>query len=254
LPAHGEVGAAQRSDAALLEQARGGDAAAFAVANDGHASAAYSLAYRRVHGAQDVVQESFLALWRTDNYRADQGSLRNFVFGIVRNRAIAARRRDGRRRTEERCDEAAVSNLSARDRTDVEVEQREAQRLLRIALVSLPQAQHRALELAFFEGLTHAEIALRLNAPIGTIKGRIRLRLKKLRAEIATAATDDRGGHAGTGSACNANAVPGGRVVHDEFGPQPPAWPQALLNGTRPRGRAAPCSGRRPVAPAHACA
>lgn len=188
--AHGEIEAKQRSDAALLEQARAGDAAAFAAVYDRHAAAAYSLARRMMHArsaAQDVVQESFLALWRTDSYCADKGSLRNFLLGIVRNRAIDALRKDRRRKTEEHSDEAAVLSLPASDRTDGEVEQRDAQRLLRAAVAALPEAQHQALELAYFEGLTHAEIALRLNAPIGTIKGRIRLGLEKLRAGIDTA-------------------------------------------------------------------
>jgi RNA polymerase sigma-70 factor (ECF subfamily) len=174
----------------LLERARAGDATAFAAVYDRHAAAAYSLARRMMQApsaAQDVVQESFLALWRTDSYRADKGSLRNFVLAIVRNRAIDALRKERRHKAEERADEAAVSSLAASDRTDVEVEQREEQRLLRAAVASLPEAQHRALELAFFEGLTHAEIAVRLDAPIGTIKGRIRLGLEKLSRELDVA-------------------------------------------------------------------
>jgi RNA polymerase sigma-70 factor (ECF subfamily) len=178
------------SDATLLARARAGDAAAFAVVYDRHSAAAYSLAHRMTHArssAQDVVQESFLSLWRTDSYCADKGSVRNFVLGIVRNRAIDALRKEGRRGALERGDEAAISALSARDRTDDEVEQREDQRLLRGALAALPEAQRRAVELAFFEGLTHAEIAQRLDVPIGTIKGRIRLGLCKLRTEIDAA-------------------------------------------------------------------
>jgi RNA polymerase sigma-70 factor (ECF subfamily) len=184
------VDAERRSDATLMEQARAGDADAFAVVYGRHASAAYSLARRMMQApgaAQDVVQESFLALWRSDSYCADKGSLRSFVLGIVRNRAIDELRKQRRRSTQERSDEVAVLGLSASDRTDVEVEQRDAQRLLRAALASLPDAQHQALELAFFEGLTYAEIARRLNAPIGTIKGRIRLGLQKLRKEIDVA-------------------------------------------------------------------
>ena len=175
------------SDAALLAQARAGDAAAFAVVYDRHSAAAYSLAHRMTQArscAQDVVQESFLSLWRSDSYCAEKGSVRNFVLGIVRNRAIDALRQERRRGAQERSDEAAVAGLSARDRTDDEVEQREVQRLLRGALAALPEPQQRALELAFFEGLTHAEIAQRLDAPLGTIKGRIRLGLNKLRAQI----------------------------------------------------------------------
>jgi RNA polymerase sigma-70 factor, ECF subfamily len=175
------------SDAALLAQARAGDAAAFAVVYDRHSAAAYSLAHRMTQArscAQDVVQESFLSLWRSDSYCAEKGSLRNFVLGIVRNRAIDALRQERRRGAQERSDEAAVAGLPARNRTDDEVEQREVQRLLRGALAALPEPQQRALELAFFEGLTHAEIAQRLDAPLGTIKGRIKLGLNKLRAQI----------------------------------------------------------------------
>jgi RNA polymerase sigma-70 factor (ECF subfamily) len=177
---------AHASDAALLAQARAGDAAAFEIVYDRHAAVAYGLARRMLHNpttAQDVVQEAFLNLWRTDSYRAEKGSLRNFVLGIVRNRAIDALRKERRRKTDQLSDDTATSRLPAADRTDVEVEQRDTQRLLRAALTTLPDAQHRALELAFFDGLTHAEIALRLNEPIGTIKSRIRLGLQRLRAD-----------------------------------------------------------------------
>jgi RNA polymerase sigma-70 factor (ECF subfamily) len=176
----------QPSDAVLLEQARAGDAAAFATVYDRHAAAAYGLARRMLHdptAAQDVVQEAFLSLWRTDAYRAEKGSLRNFVLTIVRNRAIDALRKDGRRRAEERSDDTATARLAAADRTDHDVEQRDTRRLLRAALVKLPDPQHRALELAFYDGLTHTEIALALNEPVGTIKSRIRLGLQRLRAE-----------------------------------------------------------------------
>jgi RNA polymerase sigma-70 factor, ECF subfamily len=185
-PSDSSPASAQPSDAVLLEQARAGDAAAFATVYDRHAAAAYGLARRMLHdstAAQDVVQEAFLSLWRTDCYRAEKGSLRNFVLTIVRNRAIDALRKDGRRRAEERSDDAATARLAAADRTDHEVEQRDTRRLLRAALVTLPDPQHRVLELAFYDGLTHTEIARALNEPVGTIKSRIRLGLQRLRAE-----------------------------------------------------------------------
>jgi RNA polymerase sigma-70 factor (ECF subfamily) len=175
------------SDTTLLAQARAGDAAAFATVYDRHAAAAYGLArsmLRSPCAAQDVVQEAFISLWRTDSYCAEKGSLRSFVLGIVRNRAIDELRKNRRRSDKERNDDAALSLLTAADRTDVEVEQRDTERSLRAALTALPDSQHRALELAFFDGLTHNEIAARLDEPIGTIKGRIRLGLEKLRAEI----------------------------------------------------------------------
>jgi RNA polymerase sigma-70 factor (ECF subfamily) len=174
---------AQPSDTTLLAQARAGDAAAFATVYDRHAAAAYGLARRMMRSpsaAQDVVQEAFISLWRTDSYCAEKGSLRSFVLGIVRNRAIDELRKERRRSDRD----AVVARLAATDRTDVEVEQRDSERFLRAALTTLPDAQQRALELAFFGGLTYNEIALRLDEPIGTIKSRIRLGLEKLRAEI----------------------------------------------------------------------
>jgi RNA polymerase sigma-70 factor (ECF subfamily) len=181
------AGATQPSDASLLEQAQAGDPAAFATIYDRHAAAAYGLARRMVHSgtaAQDVVQDAFLSLWRTDSYRSEKGSLRGFLLAIVRNRAIDLLRKDRRRSTEACRDDTSVCHLSATDRTDLEVEQRDTERLLRAALARLPEPQHRALALAYFGGLTHTEIALRLDEPVGTIKGRIRLGLEKLRAEI----------------------------------------------------------------------
>jgi RNA polymerase sigma-70 factor, ECF subfamily len=178
---------AQPSDARLLQRARAGDAAAFAAVYDRHSAAAYGLARRMLHSpgaAQDVVQEAFLSLWRTDSYRAEKGSLRSFLLSIVRNRAIDALRKDRRRGAEAHGDETVMSRLMAADRTDEEVEQRDTEHFLRAALTKLPDAQHQALELAYFGGMTHLEIARRLNEPVGTIKGRIRLGLEKLRAEI----------------------------------------------------------------------
>jgi RNA polymerase sigma-70 factor (ECF subfamily) len=181
---------AQPSDAALLTQARAGDASAFATVYDRHAAAAYGLARRMLHdraAAQDVVQDAFLGLWRTDGYDPERGSVRTFLLGIVRNRAIDLLRKSGRRSVREHSDDTLVLLLSAPERTDVEVDERETQRILRGALAKLPERQQRALDLAFFGGLTHAEIALQLDEPIGTIKSRIRLGLEKLRADVDAA-------------------------------------------------------------------
>jgi RNA polymerase sigma-70 factor (ECF subfamily) len=177
----------QLSDAELWARARAGDTGAFATVYDRHAAGAYGVARRIVRSpttAQDVVQEAFLSLWRADSYVPEKGSLRTFLLSIVRNRAIDALRREHRCSTEDYRDDSAVLGLPGADRTDAEVERREMVRFLRAALAKLPDAQHRAVELAFFGDLTHHEIALQLDEPIGTIKGRIRLGLEKLRAEI----------------------------------------------------------------------
>lgn len=178
------------SDAALLREARAGDAAAFAAVYARHAAAAHALAQRMLStraAADDVVQESFLALWRTDAYRPEQGSLRAFLLQIVRNRAIDVLRADRRRQLDRVGDEALAARLPAADRVDDAVERRETRRLVRAAVAGLPAAQHDAVRLAYFAGLTHSEIASRLQEPIGTVKGRIRLGLRKLRTEIDAA-------------------------------------------------------------------
>jgi RNA polymerase sigma-70 factor (ECF subfamily) len=178
---------AQPLDATLLKRARAGDAAAFSTLYERHAAAAYAVARRMLHNptaAQDVVQEAFLSLWRTDGYRPERGSLRNFLLAIVRNRALDALRKDRHRSAKECSDDTVASRLAAVERTDDEVERRDTLRLLRAALITLPDAQHRALDLAFFGGLSSSEIAQQLDEPLGTIKGRIRLGLKRLRDDV----------------------------------------------------------------------
>jgi RNA polymerase sigma-70 factor (ECF subfamily) len=178
--------AAGSADAALLERARIGDAAAFAAVYERHAAAALGLARRMVRvqsAAEDVVQESFLALWRTDSYRPEKGSLRTFLLRIVHNRAIDALRRERGWDAREPIDERLADQLSASERTDSEIEQREAAKLVRAVVAGLPEPQRCAVELAYFGGLTHAEIAQGLGEPLGTVKSRIRLGLEKLRVE-----------------------------------------------------------------------
>lgn len=176
----------QPPDDTLLEQARAGDDAAFAIVYDRHAAAAYGLARHMLHSrrvAEDVVQEAFLSLWRTDRYRSEQGDLRNLVLTIVRNRAIDVLRQDRSHRAQERRNDTAAWSLMAAAADD-EVQEGVTQRRLRAALSTLPDAQRHALELAFLGGMTHTEIALRLNEPIRTIKVTIRLGLEQLRAEL----------------------------------------------------------------------
>ena len=180
------VAVTQSEDPELLAQARTGDAAAFAVLYDRHAAAAFGLARRILRSqaaAEDVVQESFLALWRTNSYRHEKGTVRTFLLSIVHNRAIDALRRNRPGDGRVCIDDVPPARLPAGAHTDEEVERREAARLVRADLAALPQPQQRALELAYFGGFTHAEIARRLGEPLGTIKSRIRLGLERLRVQ-----------------------------------------------------------------------
>jgi len=172
------------ADGELLALARDDDADAFAVIYDRHATAAYSLAYR-ICGtralAEDVVQEAFLSLWRRlDRYDAARGELRSWLLGIVHNGAIDKVRQSAVHERRRASGEGLEERLQSPERTDLEVEQREQANEVQAALRGLPPEQRRVIELAYFEGLTHTEIAARLELPVGTIKGRMRLGLAKL--------------------------------------------------------------------------
>ncbi len=161
---------------------------AFEVIYERHSSAAFSLAYRMVgtrNAAEDVVQEAFLNLWRSGGrYDRARGSVRTWILGIVHHRAIDALRRatvHDRRRTG---DEGIAERLEARERTDVQAAQREESKIVRAAMDNLPAEQCQVVELAYFGGFTHSEIAELLDAPVGTVKGRMRLALDKLRGSL----------------------------------------------------------------------
>jgi RNA polymerase sigma-70 factor (ECF subfamily) len=177
------------ADEDLMQLVRRGDARAFEVVYDRHATAAFSLAYRMTGArnvAEDVVQEAFLSLWRSGaRYDRERGSVRTWVLGIVHNRAIDALRRalvHDRRRAS---DEGLEERVDTGERTDAEVARREEAREVRSALDALPPEQSRVIELAYFGGFSQSEIASMLDTPIGTVKGRMRLGLQKMRGRLA---------------------------------------------------------------------
>ncbi len=161
---------------------------AFEVIYDRHADAAFSLALRICHQralAEDVVQEAFLSLWRSQaRYDRGRGSVRTWLLGIVHNRAIdALRRRSVRERG--MVDEVGLEErIASPERTDLEFARQEEARQVRDALEQLPGEQSRVIELAYFGGLTHVQIASMLDMPVGTIKGRMRLGLSKMRITL----------------------------------------------------------------------
>lgn len=167
---------------------RDGEMAAFEVIYDRHSGVAFSLAYRICgtrSSAEDVVQEAFLALWRSGaRYDRTRGSVRTWVLGIVHNRAIDALRRNVVHDRRRASDDGIAERLEAPERTEAEVAQRDEAREIREALQALPEEQSRVIELAYYGGFTHTEIAEMLDAPVGTIKGRMRLGLEKLRGAL----------------------------------------------------------------------
>jgi RNA polymerase sigma-70 factor (ECF subfamily) len=176
------------ADEDLMQLVRQGDAAAFEVIYERHANAAFSLAYRmmgRRGPAEDVVQEAFLSLWRTGaRYDHTRGSVRTWVLAVVDHRAIDAMRRGIKHDSRRASDEGIEERFEAPDRTDVQAARREEATEVRDALASLPAEQSKAIELAYFGGFSHSEIATMLETPIGTVKGRIRLGLEKLRGQL----------------------------------------------------------------------
>ena len=160
-----------------------GSDAAFAAVYERHAPAARRVAQRILRGpsaADDVVQEAFLALWRS-SYDPAAGAVDHYLLRIVRNCAVDRLRRERTRRFE------PAPETHARD-AFAEVEQLELARLVRDALQTLPRPQREALELAYFADLTQAQIAERLGEPLGTVKSRIRLGLHKLAGTVPSLA------------------------------------------------------------------
>ena len=176
------------ADEDVMQLVRRGDARAFEVIYERHSPAAFSLAYRMMgtrSGAEDVTQDAFLSMWRSGaRYDRARGSVRTWVLGIVHHRAIDALRRATVHDKRRAGDEGIEERFEARERTDVEAARREEAGTVRSALRSLPSDQSQVIELAYFGGFTHTEIADMLEAPVGTVKGRMRLGLKKMRTQL----------------------------------------------------------------------
>jgi len=176
------------ADEELMALVYEGDTRAFEVIFDRHAAVAFSLAYRmcgRRPVAEEIVQEAFMSLWRsTARYDPTRGSVRSWVLRVVHNRAIDAFRRELPSASHDVPDDRMSEVLPARERTDEEVERRTEARLVRTALQDLPRDQRQVIELAYFGGFSHAQIAAALGLPAGTVKGRMRLGLSKLRIAL----------------------------------------------------------------------
>ncbi len=172
------------ADEDLMSLVEGGDAQAFAVLYDRHGRVAYSLAYRMMgekQAAEDLTQDAFLRVWRSaGSYRGERGSVRTWILSIVRNRGIdqlrtLARHRGTQEKVEAHAPRSQPSEAFAESWRNSQREQ------VRAAMSTLSPEQLKILELAYFSGYTHVEIADILGLPLGTVKGRMRLGLKKLR-------------------------------------------------------------------------
>jgi len=181
----------QLSDTALMRRVQDDDARAFAALYERHAARALGLAasvVRSPERAEDAVQEAFVSAWRSrGEYREERGDVRAWLLTIVRNRSLDALRRTAAR-------ERPWEPLDLHDAADERIEpaddraaRRDAARALREAIAGLPPDQGVALELSYFSGLSQSEIATLLGVPLGTVKSRIRLGLRRLSATMVPA-------------------------------------------------------------------
>src|SRR6201995_2402402 len=166
------------------------DPEAFEVFYDRHGGAGYSLAYRILgdrNGAEDCVQEAFISIWKSGaRFDRTRGRVRSWTLSIARNRAIdALRSKAGKAPKMTFDDDAILESRPAEERTEEEAIRHETADEVRGAISHLPEDQSKVIKLAYFGGFSQSEIAAMLNVPLGTVKGRMRLGLEKIRGELA---------------------------------------------------------------------
>jgi RNA polymerase sigma-70 factor (ECF subfamily) len=181
-----------RLDDDLMARVLDGDVRAFEAIYDRHCSQVLTLAMRvtgRRSTAEEATQDAFLTLWRGPrHFDPSRGTLKTWLLTIVRNRSIDLLRSGARHAGHVEFDQILADRLEVATPADQHVDDlAEQYREARDMLASLPREQLQVIELAFFEGLTHPQIAAQVGIPLGTVKGRQRLALTKLRRAFAIA-------------------------------------------------------------------
>jgi RNA polymerase sigma-70 factor (ECF subfamily) len=182
--------AAATIDPKLLARVVKGDHQAFSQLYDQSSSLLFTLALRILghrEDAAELLQEVYLEVWRkVSRYDVGRGTPVAWLITLTRSRAIdRLRARGSRAAAGESLDTASVTQVADRAPSPFEAQaDQELRKLVGNALGSLPPAQQQAIELAYYEGLTHMEIAARLNQPLGTVKTRIKLGMSKLRETL----------------------------------------------------------------------
>ncbi|MGI8689589.1 MAG: sigma-70 family RNA polymerase sigma factor [Thermomicrobiales bacterium] len=174
----------QNVDAAILRQITDRDPRGVELLYDRYGGFAFALAYRLLGergSAEDVVQEAFLNVWRQGaTYDTRRGTVRTWLLTIVHHRAIDQMRSVRAKAGADTVIDDALP-LPAKEDTWTEVVQSLEHERIRLAMATLPPEQRQVVDLAYYGGFTHTEIAQRVGIPLGTVKGRMRLALDKLR-------------------------------------------------------------------------
>ncbi|MGZ4110202.1 MAG: RNA polymerase sigma factor [Actinomycetota bacterium] len=181
---------AEARDRELVQRIRRGDEEAFRGLFGRYAPTAKALAQRLVRQsnlAEEIVQEAFLALWRNpDGYDQERGSVRSWLMGMVHHRAVDLIRREEsyRRRAERTAPEALEEQADHADDVVEQLDLPQERLRVRAALDELPVEQRAVLELMYFEGKSQSQIAALTGLPLGTVKSRTLLAMRRLRAAL----------------------------------------------------------------------
>jgi RNA polymerase sigma-70 factor, ECF subfamily len=179
------------TDEQIISAVCKGDESAIEVLYERYHRYAYALAYRILRdplASEDIVQDAFLSIWRkAPLYQVQNGSVQSWVQAIVRNRAIDKIRASAHRDNQWIPLQTDNEQDPPSDQPDVweQAWQSEQYRIIREVMEQIPGEQRMVIELAYFRGLTHAEIAEQCQIPLGTVKGRMRLGLQKMKSLLA---------------------------------------------------------------------
>jgi RNA polymerase sigma factor (sigma-70 family) len=177
-------------DEDLLRRVGAGDDQAFRELFGRYATVAHALAFRLVRQAQvaeEIVQEAFLSVWRhPDRYDVARGSVRSWLMGTVHHRAVDAVRREQaqRRRAEQASGLGPGVIEDPIDDVVAAIDLPRERKLVRAALGELPEEQREVIQRMYFEGLSQSQIAERTGLPLGTVKSRTLLAMRRLRAHL----------------------------------------------------------------------
>ncbi len=175
------------SDEQVMARVQAGSTVAFGVLHDRYRARAFRIARNVCHDdgrAQEAVQEAFLSIWTTRSSYQLRYGVAPWLLTVVRNRAIDNGRRNRPHAAHRAGTEWLISAIAPENVCDEVIARDRAQRLAKM-LAQLPRDQRDVIRLAYYDQLTHKEIASRLGLPLGTVKGRIRLAIVWLRGEIS---------------------------------------------------------------------